>query len=226
MTESPKDLVKKFFGNNAQSYEKVVNLTTFGKDTYWKKEIIKKIPSCNSILDLACGTGMLTFKIAEKYPTAKIIGVDITKGYLNIAKGKLKPYHKISFLHCDVEKMTLNDTFDCITSSYIPKYCDPQILVAQCLRHLKPGGKIIIHDFVYPKNKIISSMWDLYFVMLNIVGFFVPSWKETFKNLPKLIMSTNWVEKYKDNMERNRMRVETRFLTLGTSAILTSTKKI
>lgn len=226
MTESPKDLVKKFFGNNAQSYEKVVNLTTFGKDTYWKKEIIKKIPNCNSILDLACGTGILTFKIAEKSPTAKIIGVDITKGYLNIAKGKLKPYHKISFLHCDVEKTTINDTFDCITSSYIPKYCDPQILVAQCLRHLKPDGKIIIHDFVYPNNKIISSMWNLYFVMLNIVGFFVPSWKEVFKNLPKLIRSTNWVEKYKDTMERNGMSVEIRFLTLGTSAILTSTKKI
>jgi demethylmenaquinone methyltransferase/2-methoxy-6-polyprenyl-1,4-benzoquinol methylase len=225
-TESSKKLVSQFFGHNARSYDKVVSLTTFGRDSYWKKEIIEKISRCDSILDLACGTGILTFKIAEKFPAAKITGVDITNGYLNIAKDKLKLYHKISFLHYDVEKMTINDAFDCIASSYIPKYCNPQILIDQCLHHLNPGGKIILHDFVYPKNRLVRSMWDLYFAILNIAGFFVPSWKEIFRNLPKLIRSTNWVERYRGIMEKNGLKVEVRFLTLGTSAILTGTKKV
>jgi len=72
--ESPKDLVPQFFDKTAYTYDKVVNLTTFGKDKYWKKEILKKIPNCNSILDLACGTGILTFQIAEKFPDSKIVG--------------------------------------------------------------------------------------------------------------------------------------------------------
>ena len=226
MTESPKGLVKQFFGNNAQSYEKVVNLTTFGRDTYWKKEIIKRISRCNSILDLGCGTGILTFQIAEKFPNAKITGVDLTEGYLKIAKDKLKPYHKISFLLYDAEKITLDDTFDCITSSYILKYCNPQILIERCLCHLNAGGKIILHDFVNPKNKVIRSLWNLYFVMLNMVGFFFPNWKDLFKNLPQLIRSINWVDMYKDAMERMGLIVEIRYLTLGTSVILTGTKKV
>src|SRR5574340_445144 len=147
MQEHAKTLAKKFFENTAGSYEKVVNMTTFGRDSYWKREIIMNSPECSSILDLACGTGILTFKIAEKFPNAKIIGVDIAEGYLDIARKKLKPAHKILFLHRDAEKIILDTNFDCITSSYIPKYCVPSILIEKCLDHLNPNGKIILHDF-------------------------------------------------------------------------------
>lgn len=224
--ESPKRLVRRFFGNNAESYEKVVSLTTFGRDAYWKEEIIKRIKECNSVLDLACGTGVLTFKIAEKFPKSKIIGVDITRGYLEIAKLKLNRHHKISFLLDDAEKLSLDTKFDCITSSYIPKYCNPRILIERCHCHLNSHGKIILHDFTYPKSKPVRLLWNLYFVILQTVGFFVPNWKDVFKDLPKLIRSENWVDKCKDIMERNGMSVETRYLTMGCSAILTGTKKV
>jgi demethylmenaquinone methyltransferase / 2-methoxy-6-polyprenyl-1,4-benzoquinol methylase len=224
--KSPKSLVKDFFDNTAESYEKVVNLTTFGRDSYWKEEILNRMFQCNSVLDLACGTGLLTFKIVGKFPDADITGIDITEGYLNKAKSKLKPPHKISFLLYDVEKMNLGTKFDCIVSSYIPKYCMSKILIERCLCHLNPGGKIILHDFTYPKNKIIRLSWDLYFVILGVIGFFVPRWKGVFRGLPHLIRSTNWVEEYKDVMEKNGLSVEVKHLTLGASAILTGTKKI
>ncbi len=226
ISKSPKTLVKQFFENNAKSYEKVVNLTTFGRDTYWKKEIVKRIIQCNSILDLACGTGILTYKIAEKLPRAKITGIDITDAYLKIAASKLKPYHKISFLLADAERLNLGVKFDCITSSYIPKYCVPDILIEQYLHHLNPNGKIILHDFTYPKNRSIRLLWSLYFVILHMVGVFVPRWKNVFKDLPELIRSTDWVNQYKDIMERNGFVVEMIYLTLGCSAILTGMKKV
>lgn len=224
--DSTKSLVKKFFDNTAKSYEKVVCLTTFGRDSYWKEEIVNRIPPCNLILDLACGTGILTFKIAERFPDANITGVDITEGYINIAKSKLRPHHKISFLLYDAEKINLDTKFDCITSSYIPKYCNPCVLIERCLFHLNSDGKIILHDFTYPTNKIIRLSWCLYFVILKVIGLFVPKWKEVFKNLPHLIRSTNWVEKYKNVMEKEGLDIEIRYLTMGTSAILTGTKKV
>ncbi len=224
--ESPKTLAKQFFDNTAESYDKVVSLTTFGRDAYWKEEIIKRITGYNSVLDLACGTGILTFKIAEKFPDAKITGVDITKGYLEMAKSKIKPHHKISFSLDDAEKLNLDTKFDCITSSYLPKYCTPDILIERCLYHLNPQGKIILHDFTYPTSKPIRFLWNLYFVILQRIGFFVPSWKDVFKDLPKLIRSANWVNEYKDIMERKGLDVKVRYLTLGCSAILTGTKKV
>lgn len=226
MQESTKTLVKKFFENTAVSYEKVVNLTTFGRDSYWKREIIREIPECSSILDLACGTGILTFKMAEKFPNAKIIGVDITESFLSVARKKLKPSHKITFLHGDAEKITLSTTFDCITSSYIPKYCVPSILIEKCLHHLNPNGKIILHDFTYPQNIVVKGLWDLYFVLLKISGYLLPNWKYVFENLSNLVKSSNWVDDYGNVMKRNGLQVEVKCLTMHSSAILTGTKKI
>lgn len=225
-THSAKELVPRFFEKTAHTYDKIVNLTTFGKDKYWKKEIIKKIPNCNSVLDLACGTGILTFQIAEQLPAAKILGVDITESYLEIARKKLKPYQKISFLCQDAEKLNLDQKFDCITSSYIPKYCKAETLIKICLNHLNPGGKIVLHDFTYPKNKIVRSLWNLYFVVLYVVGYLLPNWKDVFVELPKLIKETRWLDDYADTMKKYRLQVDTQSLTWNTSSILTGIKKI
>ena len=224
--EYPKRLVSKFFGNTSESYEKVVKLTTFGRDSHWKKEIIKRITECNSILELACGTGILTFMMAERFPHVNITSVDITKGYLGIAKSKLKDHHKISFLLYDAEQLNLDERFDLVISSYIPKYCVPDILIGKCLSHLNTGGKIILHDFAYPTSKPIRFLWNLYFTVLQMVGLFVPDWKDTFKNLPKLIRSANWVDQYRGIIEKKGLNAEIQYLTSGCSAILTCTKNV
>ena len=224
--QSAKELVPRFFEKTAQTYDKIVNLTTFGRDKYWKKEIIKKVPNCSSVLDLACGTGILTFEIAKKLPDAKIVGIDITESYLEIARKKLKPNQKISFLHMDAEKLNLDQKFDCITSSYIPKYCKDEILIKVCLNHLNPGGKIVLHDFTFPKNKLIRSLWNLYFVVLNLGGYLLPNWKDVFVELPKLIRETRWLEDYEITMKNYGLQVDKQSLTLHTSSILTGVKKI
>ncbi len=221
MVESNKELVPKFFDRTSESYDKIVSRTTLGKDSYWKKEILEKIPKCDSILDLACGTGILTQQIAQKIPNAKIVGVDVTPSYLEIAKKKLASNPNISFVQQDAEKLNLNTKFDCITSSYIPKYCTAEILVKTCLNHLKPGGKIILHDFTYPKNILVRKIWNLFFVILNRLGKYAPDWKEVFVELPKLIRSSGWLEEYETSMRKNGLIVERQSLSWGTSAILT-----
>ena len=226
MAESTKDLVPRFFNKTTLCYDKIVNRTTFGKDKYWKKEILKKIPQSESILDLACGTGILTRQISEKFPNAKIVGVDMTESYLEIAKKKLSLYQNISFVKQDAEKLDLNYKFDCITSSYLPKYCKPEILIKSCLYHLRPGGKIILHDFTYPKNKTVRKLWNLYFVVLKNLGFFIPNWKYVIIELPKLIRSTKWLEEYQNVMRKHGLKVEYQTLTIDTSAILTGSNVV
>ena len=140
--DNPKNLVPKFFDNTSTSYDKVAVLATFGKDRYWKKEILKHIQKGTNILDLACGTGILTRKLAEKFPNSKIIGLDITQSYLQIAKRNSFKYTNISFIHQDAEKLNLDKKFDCIVSSYIPKYCKPELLVQRCLLNPSRDGVV------------------------------------------------------------------------------------
>ena len=83
--ETPKDLVPTFFNNTSNSYDDIVHWTTFGKDSLWKHKILEQLSDEKTVLDLACGTGILTKQIAKKLPQAKITGVDITKNYLEKA---------------------------------------------------------------------------------------------------------------------------------------------
>ncbi len=222
--DNPKNLVPKFFDKTSTSYDKVAVLATFGKDRYWKKEILKHIQKGTNILDLACGTGILTRKLAEKFPNSKIIGLDITQSYLEIAKQNSFKYTNISFIHQDAEKLNLDKKFDCIVSSYIPKYCNPKLLVQQCISHLNSEGKIILHDFTYPKNRITGNLWDLYFILLNFIGNFIPTWKEAFVELPRLIKSSSWLELYAKEMIKNELEVKHQYLTWNSSAILVGKK--
>lgn len=216
---SPKSLVSKFFTNTSDSYDKVVHWTTFGRDGIWKKEILNKIYG-KSILDLACGTGILTRKIAQRFPHADVIGVDMSTSYLDVAKLNSKSFRNILFIHQDAEKLELDQRFDSITSSYIPKYCDAKILIKKCVTHLNPSGVIILHDFTYPRNIFVRIIWNLYFVLLRLIGYFIPTWKDVFIVLPKLIRSSTWLNDYISAMKEVGLDTEFRYFTLGSCAIL------
>lgn len=217
--DSPKKLAEKFFANTALSYDKIVRYTTFGKDEFWKNKMLDKVAG-DKILDLACGTGILTRMIAKKLPESKITAVDITTGYLEIARKNSTGFTNISWINQDAEKLDIAEKFDCITSSYIPKYCDAKILVRQCLKHLNQGGIIILHDFTYPKNKIVGSLWRLYFVLLQGIGNFIPEWKEAFSGLPNLIHCSSWVEDYIFAIKEHKLDIDCKFYTFGCSAII------
>ena len=223
-SESAKDLVPKFFGKTAGTYDSVAKWATLGKDEYWKKQILNHIPKGESILDLACGTGILTRKIAKKFPNAKVVGIDITKEYLEIAKKNSTDYKNITFIHQDAESLLLNSKFDWIISSYIPKYCNPEILVKNCVDHLNPGGSIIFHDFIYPKNKLVQKIWNAHFVVLRFLGKFFPSWKEAFSELPELIRKSSWLKNYENIMRKTNLQTSSQILTWNTVAILKGTK--
>ncbi len=224
LAESAKNLVPKFFDETGTTYDGVVSYGTLGKDKYWKRKMLEQISDGSYFLDLACGTGILTREIAKKFSNAKIVGIDITKSYLDVAKQNSDSFDNISFVLDDAEKFKLDSKFDCITGSYLPKYCDPEILVKNCIAHLKPGGKIILHDFTYPKNPVVKRLWNFFLTFLRLVGCFIPSWKDALIGLPKLIRRTNWLDSYSNVMKKSGLKVSHQYLTYGAAAILTGTK--
>lgn len=220
---SPKNLVPKFFANTSRSYDKIVRYATFGKDMLWKRHILDKIHG-KSILDLACGTGILTRMIAQKFQDVTIVGVDLTPSYLDVAKSNSKSFKNILFVHQDAEDLKIGQKFDSIVSSYIPKYCDAQTLIKKCILHLNPNGVIILHDFTYPNNIFIQNLWNFYFVLLRFIGYFIPTWNDAFVELPKLIRSSNWLENYVSAMKKYGLDVEVEYLTLNLCAVIVGQK--
>ena len=219
MKDLSKSKVPEFFDQTSKTYDAVVRYSTFGRDNSWKKTIVSKIPYSNTILELACGTGLLTKKIYLANPRSKITAVDITRGYLDLAIDSLQN-SGIEFLCQDAQQIHLGKKFDCIVTSYLPKYCEPEILVKRCTEHIEDNGVVLLHDFAYPSNAAVKFLWKCLFKLLQFCAIFLPEWKVAFYELPKIVKHTTWIEDYKKLFMKKGFDVTISFQTMGCSCIL------
>lgn len=223
------DYVRRFFPGTGSSYDHIVNLCTLGFDRLWKQKIVEKIPEGSvRIMDQACGTGILTLKIARRFPRSRIIGVDVTNDYLDIAKEKAKDLglNNVDFILGKAEEVHPGDGFDCITSSYLAKYAELDKLSQNIRSMLRDGGMLIMHDFTYPESRAFARIWEFYFRLLQTMGSWkYPQWKTVFDDLPGFLRETKWARELANSLQRNGFSTITReSLTFGTSTIITARK--
>ena len=95
------------------------------------------------ILDLGCGSGEITRRLAEAYPRARLLGIDILEG--NLAHARAANAHlgdRVRFAQGDAFALALPDAgFDLVVcrhlSQAVPDF--PRVL-AEIDRVLRPGG--------------------------------------------------------------------------------------
>lgn len=211
---------RKFFTpSTAPGYDAVVGITTFGRDAAWKREIVEAVSGHGPVLDLACGTGILTSMVKEI--GRPVVGLDFTRDYLDIARYKLGPL----FVQGTAEVLPYRDqTFDAVVSSYLAKYADVSLVVGECWRVLRPGGIAVFHDFACPGGAM-RSLWDAYFAVLRLAGAFAKSWMPVFDGLDSVVCQSGWVEQAVDAMQKYGFQgVADRRLTAGTAAIVAGRK--
>lgn len=219
-------IARKFFTGTSSTYDSVVNITTFGRDSVWKRFMLDLIPQGNyRVLDLACGTGILSLAIARKVDY--VVGIDMTEDSIRITREKARTHNikNASFYVSVAEAIPYTDRkFDFVTASYLPKYCNMELVVSEITRILKRGGTMIMHDFTYPTNAAMRSLWNTYFKILRVSGIFVPSWSSVFNELDGVIRESDWVNELVKTMERHGfIDIKIKNLTCGTAAIVWGT---
>lgn len=99
------------------------------------------------ILDVGSGTGTLVDILAEKYPEAEVVGVDIAPGMIDFATSKVRRKNA-RFLVGDGESLPFKDKeFDLVVSSASLQWMDPQKVFAEVSRVLRPRGKFYLSTF-------------------------------------------------------------------------------
>jgi ubiquinone/menaquinone biosynthesis C-methylase UbiE len=108
-----------------------------------------------SLLDLACGTGLVTFALAPHLdPSPSIIDVDISPGMLEVARSKLgkdKEYD-VQFIEHDIGELDempelkgKEGSFDIITCcSAIVLLPSPRAALENWIKFLAPGGRLLV----------------------------------------------------------------------------------
>ncbi len=111
-----------------------------------------------SIIDIGCGSGMLTIQLAEKYPRAIVTGIDYWKGMWeysykkcmnNVMAAKLED--RIIFKLDSASKLPFNDgSFDLAVSNFVfhevKDTRNKRDVVKEALRVLRKGGKFVFQD--------------------------------------------------------------------------------
>ena len=126
----------------------------------WSIQLVNFLPpkKGENVLDIACGSGFVSFYIADKVgPEGSITGVDISTGMINRCNEKLKEtnYKHLNFQYGDAEAM------DFPANSFDRMYCGAglywMINPLAALRHwyelLKPGGWLGFN--AWPSNSFV-----------------------------------------------------------------------
>lgn len=90
-------------------------------------------------LDLGSGTGYFSQALAERFPHADGLALDIAEGMLNHARQRFGAQHYVAG---DAERLPLRaDSCDLVFSSLAVQWCgDFAAVLAEALRVLRPGG--------------------------------------------------------------------------------------
>jgi trans-aconitate methyltransferase len=93
------------------------------------------------ILDLGCGDGFLTSRIADLVPTGDVLGIDGSRGMIEAAYEKRRP--NLRFMLLDINDIEFKEEFDVLFSNAALHWIkDHGKLLRNVVRALRPGGRV------------------------------------------------------------------------------------
>lgn len=228
-----KEQVATMFNKISKTYDFLNHFMSLGIDIIWRKKAISELKTDNPqyILDVATGTGDFAFESLKILKPAKIIGVDISQGMLDVAVEKIAKRglgHKFEVKLGDSEKLLFDDnTFDAVTVAYgVRNFENLEKGIADMLRVLKPGGKVVILEFSKPRVFPIKQLYNFYFKSITpTIGKIFSKDNSAYKYLPESVGAFPDGEDFTLLMKRvGYKNTKNRALAFGICSIYTGTK--
>ena len=100
------------------------------------------------LIDLGCGTGRFLDLVKQAWPRLSALGLDLSEAYIRHARRHLRRRSRLHLLVANAEAIPVPDnSVEAVTSIFMFHELPPQvrrIVVKECARVLKPGGRLIL----------------------------------------------------------------------------------
>ncbi|MDH5582113.1 MAG: bifunctional demethylmenaquinone methyltransferase/2-methoxy-6-polyprenyl-1,4-benzoquinol methylase UbiE [Bdellovibrionales bacterium] len=199
----------KIFNDIAKTYDLLNRALSFGIDVKWRKNFIKNLPKRNGleVLDLATGTGDVALTLGKDRKVAKVIGLDMSEGMIEIGKKKVTNQGLQKLIDLKIGDGVVipeeDESQDIVTLAFgIRNFYDPQKALINIHRVLKKNGLAMIMEFSLPKNPLIKMFYLFYFRnLLPFVGNLVSKHKDAYTYLNKTVEDFPYGKEFTDMME-------------------------
>lgn len=189
--------VKVIFTDVEKEYDMLLHLLTLGLDWTWRRRLTSKINYRRGvrILDLACGTGLVTFQLCKSIRAGGlVVGLDPSKSMLRPAISKKRQArHQLSleFIRATGEFLPFRSgIFDYETVGLaLRNFGDKTATFSEVHRTLSNSGWFLSVDFVVPDNPLIRRlyMFHIFNILPNLGRLVSSNWHRTLTYLAKSI---------------------------------------
>ena len=178
--EISSERVKDIFSSIAKKYERFNAVSSFGAYKAWLAGMMRQAPikETDDVLDIAGGTGDVSFTVARTKHPAHIQCTDLVDEMLDVARTHVEFEGKscgvpIDFEVVDAQNIPYADnSYDAITMAYgIRNMPDRERALAEMFRVLKPGGSLTCLEFSTPPNAVWRALYNFY--LKHLIPFWV-----------------------------------------------------
>lgn len=159
--------IRTLFDRIAPRYDLLNHLLSFNMDKRWRRLAVEKLAvrKGGSYLDVCTGTGDLALELARlhKDDHIRVIGSDFSVPMLKIGNEKCHDSGPRLLAGDTVRLPFASETFDGISVGFgIRNVEDLEAGLAEMLRVLRPGGRMVILEFTPVRSRIMRPAFHLY----------------------------------------------------------------
>lgn len=229
--DGKKSQVARMFNNIAPRYDLLNHLLSMGIDKLWRRKtiaLLKKAP-CDSVLDVATGTGDMAIALRKKLGV-KVTGLDLSEQMLVVARQKVAKMklQEIELVPGDSEQLPFEtNTFDAVTVAFgVRNFENLEKGLSEMMRVIRPGGRMFVLEFSKPTVFPVKQLFNFYSAtVLPFLGGLISRDRAAYDYLPQSVAAFPEGEQFMQVLQKVGMTQMKQYrLSFGIATIYFSVK--